>query len=196
MKRKAAGWPTGVRRSKRLLGLPALDTPLPPYRMTRTLPVTTATCKPLEDAVGLASVPACSVRRRRRWSTKAAMHWPVQNTRQEVEQDRIQCPEFTDAERSVSERPVFTPAMDTDAEDLITPTMDTAANNSEFSVQCSPTPRTPPTPSFQCSSILRTAPMTSPSSTTSEFSGLSMDSAYQDFCSRRDAFLAHCCSLV
>ena len=124
------------------------------------------------------------------------MHWPVQNTRQEVEQDRIQCPEFTDAERSVSERPVFTPAMDTDAEDLITPTMDTAANNSEFSVQCSPTPRTPPTPSFQCSSILSTAPMTSPSSTTSEFSGLSMDSAYQDFCSRRDAFLAHCCSLV
>ena len=165
-----------------MLGLPALDTPLPPYRMTRTLPVTTATCKPLEDAVGLASVPACSVRRRRRWSTKAAMHWPVQNTRQEVEQDRIQCPEFTDAERSVSERPVFTPTMDTDAKDSITPTMDTDADDSEFSVQCSPTPRTPP--------------MTAPSSTTSEFSGLSVDSAYQDFCSRRDAFLAQCCRLV
>ena len=59
------------------------------------------------------------------------MHWPVQNTRQEVEQDRIQCREFTDAERSVSERPVFTPTMDTDADD------------SDFSVQCSQTPRTP-----------------------------------------------------
>jgi len=169
MKRKASGLPTGVRRSKRLMGLPALDTPLPPYRMTRTLPVTTATCKPLEDAVGLASVPACSVRRRRRWSTKAAMHWPVQNTRQEVVQN------------SALDTPP-TPSVQCSSMPRTPPMTSPSSTTSEFSVQCSPTPRTPP--------------MTSPSSTTSEFSGLSMDSAYQDFCSRRDAFLAQCCRLV
>ena len=196
------------------MGLPALDTPLPPYRMTRTLPVTTATCKPLEDAVGLASVPACSVRRRRRWSTKAPMHWPVQNTRQEVEQDRIQCPEDAVGLASVpacsvrrrrrwsTKAAMHWPVQNTRQEVVQNSALDTPPTPS---VQCSSMPRTPPMTSpssttsefsVQCSPTPRTPPMTSPSSTTSEFSGLSMDSAYQDFCSRRDAFLAQCCRLV
>ena len=67
----------------------------------------------------------------------------------------------------------------------------TDADGSQFSGEGPPMPGTPRTPVSTPRSVTMSTPRT-PGRTPSSVSTL--DSAYQDFCSRRDAFLNECCS--
>ena len=183
------------------MGLPAPDYSVPAYR------------QPLREEVA----SAFSLRHRR-WGKKVSMLWPLvylvqeqdantkvedtkldtkqegeQHAKQEREQDTV-----TEVKFEQDTEVLF--AQDTEVKvEQDTEMTVPDAEESEFSVQGTPMPRTPRSSPSSATSEPRTPPLptspgNSPSSPTSELSGLSMDIAYQDFCSRRDAFLAQCCN--
>ena len=191
-------------------------------RLEGALPITAAKHKPLEEAMDLQAASQETVAqnftqatndkplalafsvRRRRWSKKATIHWPalalsmpplgyivqdlkqdantkVEDTKQDTQQGSEQHAK-QEMEQDANTEVKFEEDTEVKFEqDSVQRSGFTDAEDSEFSVERSPMPRTPRTP------------RTSPGSATSDFSGFSMDSAYEDFRSRRDAFLAQCC---
>ena len=197
------------------MGLPAPEYPLPPYRQTLAQPVVVAkncTEHTAEDCSTQTSVQrsqrsafaAFSVRSCR-WSRKAAMDWPtlaltlspltytvqealeVVSVEQGTQQDvKFQHDTGRDTKQEVVQDMKQGVVQDTKQEvkfehntgrEVQQHIKDEIAD-SEFSVPFSPMP-----------TIV-------PSSATSDFSGSSLDSDYQDFCSRREAFLCQCCRLT
>ena len=147
------------------MGLPALEHPQP-LQQEALGPCVQCSPPPADKALD----PAFSVRRRR-WNAKASMNWPVLALELPplayTMQDTKQEVK-QEARQGANHETEQRACLDTDTEVQV---------EQGTSVQRSP------------------ALSTSPGSVTSESSRLSMDSAYQDFCSRREAFLNQCCQL-
>ena len=186
------------------MGLPAPEYPLPPYRETLAQPAVvaknctehtaedcstqTSTDEPLAFAF---SVRSC------RWSRKAAMDWPtlaltlspltytvqealeVVSVEQGTQQDvKFQHDTGRDTKQEVVQDMKQGVKFEHNTGREVQQHIKDEIADSEFSVPFSPMP-----------TIV-------PSSATSDFSGSSLDSDYQDFCSRREAFLCQCCRLT
>ncbi len=151
-----------VRRSKRLMGVPAPEFLLPVYRQPwwRAIPA----YEPLEEAVDTQRAPGppdtmqhsplpppvFSVPNRRRWSEKASMDWPTvapEHLEQDTEEDMKQGDEQHGKQDATTEVKVEQDTTEKFTQDKVQRSGDTVAEDSESSVQGSlmlRTPRTPP----------------------------------------------------